>query len=127
MRRLGAKKADELGEIDVLSFDQINRICWVIECKNFREARTVKEIAEQLNKCKGVMRDDLHQHLRRIEWIRLHPECLLTLMPEATFLIEERMVTNTLVPMRFKRERPYPLEHWVNFSSLGEVVDNVVR
>ena len=118
MKRLGATSADELGEIDVLSFDHDSGICWVIECKNFREARTVKEIAEQLNKCKGEHRDALHQHIRRMEWINRHPECLLRLTATTSWKVEDRMVTNTLVPMRFKGNRQYPVEHWIDYGSL---------
>ena len=118
MTRVGATKADQLGEIDVLAFDLTTKTCWIIECKNLREARTVKEVSEQLNRFQGRGRDHLHQHLRRMEWINGNRKSLTQFGLADDWTIQGRMVTNTLVPMSFKKERPLPLEHWLTLSKL---------
>ena len=103
MTRLGGEK--RLGEIDILARSKNGDRVWIIECKNFRDARTVKEIAEQLNKCSGKDGDNVYKHLRRVNWIQDRPEVLAKVLSvESTFVIHERIVTNGSVPMRFRAQ-----------------------
>lgn len=125
MTRLSGEK--KLGEIDVLACSKSGDLVWIIECKNFRDARTVKEIAEQLNKCSGKDGDHVYKHLRRFNWIKDRPEVLSKVLSvESTFVVHERIVTNGSVPMRFRAQASYPQDHWLSFNELPDYLSSVL-
>jgi len=127
MPQLGAKK--ELGEIDVIAFDPTTSIIWVIECKNLREARTIKEIAEQLGKCTGradIKDDIVYKHLRRMDWLRINPEALTKLLGLVGDVeVVDRIVTSRIVPMKFRGRAIYPINQWVLYNELETLIGRV--
>lgn len=126
MPQLGAPK--ELGEIDVIAFDPKKAVVWVIECKNLREARTIKEISEQLGKCTGrsdVRGDIVYKHIRRMDWLKTHLGALPKLLRVNDEVgLRDRIVTSRIVPMKFRDRSIYPADRWVAFNELGSLVDS---
>ena len=125
MRQLGAP--NELGEIDVIAFDSKTSVVWVIECKNLREARTIKEIAEQLGKCTGradVRGDIVYKHIRRMEWLKSNIGALAKLLKMTGIVpLKDRIVSSRIVPMRFRERSIYPSGHWIAFNELSSFVE----
>jgi hypothetical protein len=128
MSQLGAPKA--LGEIDVIAFDSKNAVVWVIECKNLREARTIKEIAEQLGKCTGrddVRGDIVYKHLRRMEWLKGNIGALTKLLKlNGIVTLKDRIVSSRIVPMRFRERSIYPSNHWIAYNELDALSESVL-
>jgi hypothetical protein len=126
MRQLGAPK--ELGEIDVIAFDSKTAVVWVIECKNLREAGTIKEIAEQLGKCTGrddVRGDIVYKHVRRMEWLKGNIGTLTKLLRVNDKVeLRDRIVTSRVVPMKFRHRSIYPSNRWIAFNEIGSLVDS---
>lgn len=97
----------KLGDIDVLAWRPTGEI-QLIECKRLRLARTVAEIAEICRRFRGNAKDELAKHVRRIAWIRANPAGLQRIVgfaPDPT-RIDDRLVTNTHVPMTYLKELP---------------------
>ena len=105
MTELGASA--ELGDVDVLAWKPHGEI-QIIECKRLRLARTVAEIAEICRRFSGEARDELDKHVRRIKWIKANPAGLQRIVgftPNPA-LIDDRLVTNTRVPMTYLTSLP---------------------
>ena len=105
MTQLGAPA--ELGDIDVLAWKPTGEAL-IIECKRLQLARTVAEIAEICRRFRGEAKDELYKHIQRINWIKENPEKLRQVTgyePEPK-RIDDRLVTNTLVPMTYLKSLP---------------------
>ena len=107
MSELGAPA--ELGDIDVLAWKPNGDIL-IVECKRLRLARTLHEIAEICRRFRGQAKDELHKHLRRFNWIKNNLPNLkrITGLTEHSIQIDQRLVTNVQVPMRFLSNLPIP-------------------
>lgn len=105
MTELGGSVA--LGDIDVLAWNQ-NREVLLVECKRLQLARTVAEIAEICRRFRGEAKDELHKHLKRVTWIRDNLSILERIVgfrPDR-HQIDDRLVTNTQVPMMYLMSLP---------------------
>ena len=106
MTELGASA--DLGDVDVLAWNPHGEI-QIIECKRLRLARTVAEIAEIPAAVLAVRRrDELDKHVQRIKWIKANPAGLQRIVgftPNPA-LIDDRLVTNTRVPMTYLTSLP---------------------
>ena len=105
MAELGAPPG--LGDIDVLAWKPTGDVL-IIECKNLLLARTVAEIAEVCRRFKGEATDDLAKHVKRIAWVRENPsslERIVRFRPDCD-RIDDRLVTNTHVPMMYLTSLP---------------------
>ena len=107
MSELGAPS--ELGDIDVLAWKPNGDIL-IVECKRLRIARTLHEIAEICRRFRGQAKDELHKHLRRFNWIKNNLPSFnrITGLTENSIKIDQRLVTNVQVPMKFLSNLPIP-------------------
>ena len=105
MSKLGAPA--ELGDIDVLAWKEDGQVR-VIECKRLQLARSVAEIAAVCRKFSGEIRDELHKHLSRVEWIQGNPTSLKRIVGFAPELekMEDWIVTSNRVPMTYLTSLP---------------------
>lgn len=63
----------DLGDIDILAFDNTNRRIYSIECKNVNYGRNPREIANEIERVMGKneMGDSwINKHLKRDKWLR---------------------------------------------------------
>lgn len=105
MTELGAPS--KLGDIDVLAWKPSGEIC-IVECKRLQLARTVGEVAEVCRRFRGEAKDELDKHLRRVDWIKTNPVALQHIVGFRAnpCLIDDRLVTNTDVPMTYISSLP---------------------
>lgn len=97
----------ELGDIDVLAWKPSGEIR-LIECKRLQLARTVAEVAEICRRFRGEAKDELDKHVQRIKWVRAKATSLQPIVgfvPDKARL-DDRLVTNTHVPMTYLRSLP---------------------
>jgi len=97
----------ELGDVDVLAWTASQEVK-LIECKRLQLARTVAEIAEVCRRFRGESKDELGRHVRRVNWIRQNPSSLrqvVGFVPDRA-RIDDRLVTNTHVPMTYLNDLP---------------------
>ncbi|WP_419618062.1 hypothetical protein, partial [Thiolapillus sp.] len=105
MTELGAPA--ELGDVDVLAWKPTGEI-QIIECKRLQLARTVAEVAEICRRFRGEAKDELDKHIQRINWIKGSPLGLQRVVgysPDPD-RIDDRLVTNTHVPMMYLSSLP---------------------
>ena len=105
MTELGG--SSELGDVDVLAWNPSGEIR-LIECKRLQLARTVAEVAEICRRFRGEAKDELDKHAQRVKWVRAHTSAL---QPIVGFVpdkarIDDRLVTNTHVPMTHLKSLP---------------------
>ena len=109
MTELGG--SSELGDVDVLAWKSNGEI-QIIECKRLQLARTVAEITEICRRFRGEAEDELGKHVRRVNWIRNNHAGLQRIVgfePDPT-RIDDRLVTNTLVPMIYLSDLPIEVD-----------------
>ncbi len=105
MTELGAPA--ELGDVDVLAWKPSGEI-QIVECKRLQLARTLAEIAEICRRFRGEAKDQLNKHVRRVNWLRNNAKGLQHIVgfTPNTARIDNRLVTNTHVPMTYMTELP---------------------
>ena len=105
MSELGAPT--ELGDVDVLAWKPNGQIR-IVECKRLQLARNFSEIAEICRRFRGEAKDELNKHLSRVAWIMNNPGGLQPVVgfPPNPDLIDDRLVTNTHVPMTYLTSLP---------------------
>ena len=117
MSELGAPA--DLGDIDVLAWKENGQV-GIVECKRLQLARSVGEIAEVCRKFRGGARDELHKHLRRLDWIQENPTSLRVIVgfvPELEKL-EDRIVTSNPVPLTYLTSLPIEPDKFVPLPQL---------
>lgn len=102
MSALGAGKNPNLGDIDVLAWNDDGRIL-VIECKRLKTARTIAEIALTCDRFRGNTGDHLFKHLRRFRWLRDNTDKLANFvgLDVGTVKLRTPLVTSAHVPFRY--------------------------
>ena len=120
MRTLGAPKA--LGDVDVVAWSAADARLLLIECKRLQPARNVGEIAERLKQFRGESLDRLGRHLRRVEWISAHLEGVRKKLhlPAAVQNPFSLLITNSEVPMQYKRDLVLPPDHVMPLKDVGQ-------
>lgn len=123
----GALKAsDDLGDIDVLAYDDINHVLYSIECKNTNTAKNVREMKKEMDDYLG--RGDnpetdkkkalVLKHLRRHHWLKDNSEQLKTFIgTESEICIKSMMLTSEVIPTSYLRKEDTPLSI-LNFQGL---------
>lgn len=113
-------------DVDVLAWSMTTGLVLVIECKRLLLAKTVGEIADQLNDFRsggsGTGKNNLQRHLERFRWLdsnRAGLERLTGIAVQRMHLVQ-LIVTNTIVPMQFASRTPEmeivridDLERWI--------------
>jgi hypothetical protein len=124
MTKLGAPPAPDLGDVDVLAWDDGSGKVFIVECKRLVEAVTVAEAVQRLEEFKGdpTEMDQLAKHVRRVKWLQQNPNGVasMTGIPANRVEFLPLLVTSDLVPMQFLKEVKFPAEQFVDFERLGE-------
>jgi len=97
----------ELGDVDVLAWKPGGEIK-IIECKRLQLARTVAEVAEICRRFRGEAKDELDKHVQRVKWILANLaglQRIVGFVPDQAN-IDDRLVTNTHVPMMYLSSLP---------------------
>lgn len=109
MTELGC--SEDFGDVDVLAWKPSGEV-QIIECKRLQLARTVAEIIEICRRFRGEAADELDKHIRRVDWIKrnlIGLERIVGFKPIAAN-IDDRLVTNTIVPMKYLSSLPIDCE-----------------
>ena len=122
MSSLGVPATDgDLGDVDVIAWKVTPSVVLLIECKRLRPAISVRDVVERLDEYRGERDDSLGKHLRRVEWIRNHPEAIASLTGIESRLLQFRplLVTSDVVPMQFFKGAPITVDQVVPFDALA--------
>jgi len=117
---------EQYGDLDVLAWKASGEVL-LVEAKRLQFARTVVEVAEVCQRFRGEAQDQLARHLRRVAWIREHPEHLAPVVgfvPDAS-QVEAKLVTNTHVPMMYLHNLPMDPGDIVPFNQLQSLDKSV--
>ena len=117
-----------LGDVDVLAWRENKPIVFIVECKRLSPALTIGEVAGQLERFRGEEKDLLDKHVRRYQWLELNKRLLERVIGVSTPTLELRglLVTNTIVPMQFRRDLPIAAEDIVPVTSLESRVATIL-
>ena len=117
--------ANDLGDIDVLAIDTINKILFSIECKSMSPSRNIKEMVEEVSKLFGSDTEKgwIKKHLNRDEWIKNNMPLiakkykvdLTGYTVKSLFVTEEDMLT----PHLKKQNLPIPFVTRYNIEKDG--------
>jgi hypothetical protein len=107
------------GDIDVLAWNELGDVV-IIECKRLRMAKTIGEIANQLEKFRGEEKDKLALHLRRVNWVEENPASLGKVIDRAPSTIRNCLVVSTDVPMMYLEDLPISPGDVVPFHALDK-------
>ncbi|MFT6862742.1 MAG: hypothetical protein ACJAVK_001301 [Akkermansiaceae bacterium] len=131
MTALGAPAMPDLGDIDVLAWDEKTGIVLLIECKRLKTALTVRQVTQQLEDFRGNMNDKedaLAKHQRRVDWLKKNAGELsqITGIPSARIQWTPLLVTSGRVPMSFVDAIDFPKEQVVPMRDLESHVSNLL-
>jgi hypothetical protein len=120
MRTVGAPKA--LGDLDIIAWHAWDPRVLLIECKRLQPVRNPGEIVERLNQFRGDAGDRLGKHLRRCEWVGENfGSVQKTLrLPDTSRHLVPVLMTNSEVPMQYKRDLALSPEFVVPLSEISE-------
>ncbi|MCH7535480.1 MAG: hypothetical protein IH948_07005, partial [Bacteroidetes bacterium] len=117
----GTLKADsDLGDIDILVIDNINRIVFSIECKKAKFARIAPEMANEFKNLldESKSKDSwIAKHSRRDKWLKSNKAQLSTKfdIQDTSFKIISLIITEVEIPATYIKEVPLPI---IPFSRL---------
>jgi hypothetical protein len=128
LTELGAPRDPDLGDIDVLAWDQETDSVFLIECKRLKTALTVRQAVQQLEEFRGDLdqggKDSMAKHQRRIEWLKANPQELskITGILAAKIRWIPLLVTSGRVPMSFLDAIGFPKERVVPEQELERFI-----
>ena len=117
---------DDLGDIDVLAYDEQSNVVYSIECKNTTIAKNVremkKEIDEYLGRGENLEKDKkkalVMKHLRRHRWLEGHIETVRDFVAAGSNpVVKSMMLTSEVIPTAYLRKEDTPLSI-LNFQEL---------
>ena len=126
LNRLGGD--EELGDIDVLTWNRETGLVIALECKNLKADRTYGEIGRRLREySKGThkgKRTDLQKHLDRASFLRANKHYLtdVTGIPTDRAQLLFGLVTESLAPMQFIGDSLTQLDLVADYDQLEEVI-----
>ena len=124
LTELGAPKNPNLGDIDVLAWRSDGRVMQ-IECKRLKASRTIAEIALTCGRFRGNVGDQLHKHLRRLEWVRGNQASIakFTGINVEKLVVRHPLLVNRPVPFGYLSGLPIPASEIVLVDSLRDYVE----
>lgn len=101
----------ELGDVDVLAWQEGDTTAHIIECKNLIFARTIGEFGERLQDFStfappGRKKTAIQKHVNRIDYLRANPAGIAqeTKIPVNQLRLNSVLLTDVLVPMQFSKK-----------------------
>jgi len=128
LTELGAPKSPNLGDIDVLAWRPDGRVMQ-IECKRLKASRTIAEIAQTCGRFRGNVGDNLHKHLRRLDWVRGNKAKIakFTGIDVEKMVVRHPMLVSRPVPFGYLSGLPIPASEIVLVDSLQDYVESWER
>lgn len=130
LTELGAPKNPDLGDFDVLTWDNNSGTIFLIECKRLKPSLTVRQVIQRLEEFRGDMekKDYLAKHKRRCEWIKENPEQItkITSIDECRLKWVPLLVTSDRVPMAFIDGNDYPKSQVLAFQDLEQHIKSLI-
>jgi hypothetical protein len=116
---------EDLGDIDVLAWQEATGQVLAVECKDLHEARTASEVAEQLGRFRGGYDakgrpDELRKHLRRADWLSQNLALLsrfLGLSPNR-IRTEPYLVFSDRTPLKYVSDLPLPNNNIITIDEI---------
>ncbi|MNS89956.1 hypothetical protein D3C72_1239890 [compost metagenome] len=106
---------EDIGDVDVLIIDEINKILYSLECKSMSPSRNVKEMIEEVTKLFGENSSDkgwIEKHMIRHEWLKNNLDAVgkVYKVDLTGFTVKSFFVTNEemLTPHLRKQTLPLP-------------------
>ena len=106
---------EDIGDVDVLIIDEINKILYSLECKSMSPSRNVKEMIEEITKLFGENSSDkgwIEKHMIRHKWLENNLEIVGNVYKTdlTGFTVKSFFVTNEemLTPHLRKQTLPLP-------------------
>ena len=101
----------DLGDIDVLTIDNINRRIVSTECKNINYARNPREVASEIERIMGESDADdswIKKHTKRHEWLKNHLGIVASVYELSTesYEIHSLVLTAEEIPTTYVRALP---------------------
>ncbi|MEX0761242.1 MAG: hypothetical protein WD333_02205 [Dehalococcoidia bacterium] len=113
--RLLGGDGNDLGDVDVLAADRRHRTIVTLECKDFEQARTPREISNELRGLfKGTEGDEATtaKHLRRVEWLTQNLESVtreMNLDSAVDWSVKAALITDVELFSPHISESPFPV------------------
>ncbi len=76
-KKLNAEK--NYGDVDIFIFNRERKYAYIIDCKNLLDARTPREIDQELKRLVYSPRSDIFKHLERFKWLSENWEQVISL------------------------------------------------
>ena len=103
----------DLGDIDILAIDANHSVLYSLECKDLLEARTPREMANELGK---LASDDtgegslIAKHTRRHQWLAANVPSLCTAfaLGDTEWRVVSAVITSTVLSAPYLRKLPLP-------------------
>jgi hypothetical protein len=126
MTLFGGKK--DLGDVDVLAWNQASNTVWIIECKRLLMARTVQEVGERLTDYttlgkRNGKRTPIQKHLDRVAFLKENPTGLAkaTRIIKENLIIRSALITDKIVPMQFSKTMDSLVDRVCNAREIPEL------
>ena len=109
---------EDLGDIDVLAYDNSKHILYSIECKNTNTAKNVwemkKEMDDYLGRGDNPKKDQkkalVFKHLRRHKWLIEHIEAVKAFVgSDDSIEVKSMLLTSEVIPTSYLRKESLPL------------------
>lgn len=125
------KKLIDLGDVDVLAWNEKSNVVLVIECKNLEFAKTQGEIARQLSEFKGVVNhegknDRLYKHILRIRELEADLDGVSRFVNSNNLIVlKPCLLFSRLVPMNFSNSSE--LNKGISFLCFDEIEELLIK
>lgn len=117
---------EDLGDIDVLAYDSVKNVVYLIECKNTNTAKNVREMKKEMddylgrgdNPEKDKKKALVLKHLRRHKWVNDNINQVQVFVGATDKpVIKSMMLTSEVIPTSYLRKEETPLSI-LNFQEL---------
>lgn len=123
MTSIGANKKQygDLGDIDVLAYDEKNNKIFLAECKRLHKALTPRDIGNQINYFLSKKEKWLYRHLTRYEWFKNNIKSVLKFLKlgNSDSKIIPLLLVNDIMPLQFKDNIDLPKQNIITFGELN--------
>lgn len=128
LKTIGAKKNDiDLGDVDVVAFDEMRNNIYIIECKKLERAMTPKDMGQQIKRFLKSNDRWLSRHITRYKWIIDNKDSVFKKLQigDTDTKIIPILLVNDIIPLQFMNTLDYPLENIITMSDLEKgSIDN---
>lgn len=106
IKSVGNSNTINLGDIDILSIDEVNKKIYSVECKDIHFGRNAKEIVNEIERLlKGTDKKEawIVRHSKRDQWLRENLQAVIVKysLPSGDYRIVSLMITSETVPSVF--------------------------